>query len=287
MPVSDNNPLYQYDYGKVPIITGSNLPTNYDVYYENIAAAMKTVKKGDTGSKGDKGDKGDKGNTGATGATGATGPQGPTGPAGADGVGVPSGGTTGQVLSKASGTDYDTEWTTPEAGGVQDVQVNGTSVVTDGVANVPIAKSNVLGVVKTNVTYGITINSSGELYIKNEGEAGIKRGNGTYGPIVSAVQHMSAFYGLAKAAGSDEKNSTLPFGTYTDVAKSAIQTMLGISGIIAPVEGATASKPYGIGDAFLHGGALYKATAAIAANDAIAPGTNCEQTTIVDLLKGA
>ena len=31
---------------------------------------------------------------------------------GQDGVGVPSGGSTGQVLKKASGTDYDTEWAT-------------------------------------------------------------------------------------------------------------------------------------------------------------------------------
>lgn len=30
---------------------------------------------------------------------------------------VPSGGTTGQVLTKASGTDYDLEWTTPPSGG--------------------------------------------------------------------------------------------------------------------------------------------------------------------------
>jgi hypothetical protein len=37
-------------------------------------------------------------------------PQGETGQDGADGVGVPSGGTTGQVLKKKSGTDYDTEW---------------------------------------------------------------------------------------------------------------------------------------------------------------------------------
>lgn len=43
------------------------------------------------------------GEDGATGATGATGPAGP---------GVPAGGTTGQVLKKASGTDYDTEWGT-------------------------------------------------------------------------------------------------------------------------------------------------------------------------------
>ena len=33
-----------------------------------------------------------------------------TGPAGAAGVGVPAGGSTGQVLKKSSGTNYDTEW---------------------------------------------------------------------------------------------------------------------------------------------------------------------------------
>lgn len=35
---------------------------------------------------------------------------GPQGPAGADGVGVPAGGATGQVLAKSSGTDFDTAW---------------------------------------------------------------------------------------------------------------------------------------------------------------------------------
>ena len=40
------------------------------------------------------------------GEDGATGPAGP---------GVPTGGSTGQVLAKASGTDYDTEWHTPDA----------------------------------------------------------------------------------------------------------------------------------------------------------------------------
>lgn len=29
------------------------------------------------------------------------------------GQGIPAGGSTGQLLAKASGTDYDTEWTTP------------------------------------------------------------------------------------------------------------------------------------------------------------------------------
>jgi hypothetical protein len=50
---------------------------------------------------------GPAGPAGATGATGAT---------GAAGQGVPVGGTTGQVLRKASGTNYDTEWATGGGG---------------------------------------------------------------------------------------------------------------------------------------------------------------------------
>jgi hypothetical protein len=40
-------------------------------------------------------------------------PQGATGATGATGAGVAAGGTTGQVLAKASNTNYDTTWTTP------------------------------------------------------------------------------------------------------------------------------------------------------------------------------
>lgn len=39
---------------------------------------------------------------------------------GANGVGVPPGGTTGQVLSKNSNADYDSEWVDPTGGGVSD-----------------------------------------------------------------------------------------------------------------------------------------------------------------------
>ena len=47
---------------------------------------------------------------GTTTAQVSDGQNGANGQDGAPGVGVPSGGTTGQVLSKASGTDYDTAW---------------------------------------------------------------------------------------------------------------------------------------------------------------------------------
>lgn len=49
--------------------------------------------------------------------TGPPGPAGPAGPAGSAGPGVAPGGTTGQVLAKASATDYHTEWTNPGGGG--------------------------------------------------------------------------------------------------------------------------------------------------------------------------
>lgn len=43
---------------------------------------------------------------------GEEGPEGPEGPQGPAGPGLPTGGTTGQVPVKASGSDYDTAWTT-------------------------------------------------------------------------------------------------------------------------------------------------------------------------------
>ena len=54
---------------------------------------------------------------GSEGPAGPEGTQGEQGPAGADGLGVPAGGTTGQVLTKASGADNDTEWADSAGGG--------------------------------------------------------------------------------------------------------------------------------------------------------------------------
>jgi hypothetical protein len=53
---------------------------------------------------------------GVPGPAGATGSQGPAGTNGTNGVGVPVGGTTGQVLSKINSTNYNTQWTSPSGG---------------------------------------------------------------------------------------------------------------------------------------------------------------------------
>ena len=76
--------------------------------------------QGDTGDTGPQGPQGEQGPTGAKGDAGPQGPQGPKGdmgdpgPQGPAGVGVPSGGTAGQVLSK---TEDGTAWTDPPSGG--------------------------------------------------------------------------------------------------------------------------------------------------------------------------
>lgn len=42
-------------------------------------------------------------------------------------VGIPSGGTTGQVLTKGSGDDYDTDWEDSAGGGVEEAPIDGTA----------------------------------------------------------------------------------------------------------------------------------------------------------------
>lgn len=138
-------------------------------------------------------------------------------------------GTSGQVLT-SDGQGGQT-WQTPSGGSsnVQDVQVNGTSILENGVANIPFAGGSRLGVIKTGTGNGIYVDSTnGEAYVSCATDALIKAGANKYRPVVPGNQHQATFYGLAKAAGSDEKNSTLPVGQYTDEAKIAIQKMLGI-----------------------------------------------------------
>lgn len=51
--------------------------------------------------------------------------------------------------------------------------------------------------------------------------------------------------------------------------------------VIASIENGNASTNYASGAYLIHGGKLYKATRAIASGEAITPGTNCSQTTVM------
>lgn len=112
-------------------------------------------------------------------------------------------------------------------GAVQDVQVNGASVLSDGVANVPVASTSTLGVVKPRNGFGISVDGAGQIYTVKPNDAEIKEGIHRYNSIVPFSQHLAAFYGLAKAAGdSTQSVSSNAVGNYTESAKSAISEML-------------------------------------------------------------
>ncbi len=113
---------------------------------------------------------------------------------------------------------------------VDDVQVNGTSIVTNGTANIPIANGqNTLGLTQYNSTYGVTVNASGRVQIFPAISSEIKGGTNDRRPITPSIQNESVFYGLAKAAGDiTQSSSSNAVGTYTDSAKTAIKQMFGV-----------------------------------------------------------
>ena len=134
-------------------------------------------------------------------------------------------GTNGQVLTTDGNGGR--SWETVIAG-VGDVQVNGTSVVTSGTANIPVASDSTLGVAKVGT--GLTINSNNELNPNAASATQLKAGTSSYRPIVPYNQHQAVFFGLSKVAGQDlASDSSVTLGTYPPASKTAIKTMLGVT----------------------------------------------------------
>lgn len=167
---------------------------------------------------------------------------------------------------------------------VTDVQINGSSILSSGVANVPIADSETFGVVKASSARGVGM-SNGLLTITPATVDMIKAGTDWYKPLGVRDLHASTFYGLAKAAGADMKNiANTTVGTYPDAQKAAIQHMLGTDTNLADYESdTTADQAYAIGELFMLNGKLHQATAAIAINDTFTVGTNCAVVNAADV----
>lgn len=111
-----------------------------------------------------------------------------------------------------------------------DVQIVGTSIVNEGVANIPKASDSAYGVVKYSANgYNGIKNVSNIISTNPATDDEIKAGSLGYKPIAPASQHRAVFYGLAKAAGdTTQAESSNSVGTYTDTAKQAILEMLGL-----------------------------------------------------------
>lgn len=111
---------------------------------------------------------------------------------------------------------------------VEDVQINGTSIVSNDVANIPLASTDNYGVVKINQYNGVRIISDVLATYPSTAKQ-VKAGTEASRPIVPNIQHESVFYGLAKCAGDTTQSaSSNAVGTYTDDAKTAIKQMLDI-----------------------------------------------------------
>lgn len=161
-----------------------------------------------------------------------------------------------RIPSKTSDLTNDSGFITAGDETVKDVQVNGTSILDGDVANIPLTSDANYGLVK----YGAGLRLDGSfLTIFKASNNQTKAGAASYSPIVPSNQHLSAFYGLAKAAGHDEKDSANPVGTYTDEAKAAIQTMLDVP--------STADIPTKVSDLVDDSGHYTKPSGGIPASD--------------------
>ena len=114
---------------------------------------------------------------------------------------------------------------------VTDVQVNGTSVLLNVVANIPVASDTTIGAVKVAFgSQGLYVHSTtNQLIISKASDNEVKAGTNTMKPIVPSNQKNASFYGLAAAAGdSTQSSSSNAVGVYTADALVKIQKMLGI-----------------------------------------------------------
>lgn len=174
------------------------------------------------------------------------------------------------LAAVATSGDYDDLINKPTipAVPVQDVQINGTSVITNGVANVPVATASQLGTVFVNPSLGLYVAGTGSLTVNPAGSPYIKAGTNGYFPIVSSKQHEATFYGLAKAAGdSTQSASDNAVGTYTADASAAIRNMLGAVGDVqvdgtSIVQNNVANIPISSGSGLAYDGTNLKANTA-------------------------
>lgn len=172
-------------------------------------------------------------------------------------------------------------YVTPQSEPVVDVQVAGTSITSNGVANIPNASSSTIGVVKTQTTYGTDMYETSKIGLATATVGSYKEGYLPYVAVTIGNQEKAAFYGLSKAAGVNLATvSNAPVGTYPDSSKAAIQHMLGTDTIIAPNETDPFTSAHAIGELFTMNGKLYRAKTAIAAADAVDIGVNCEEASV-------
>lgn len=167
--------------------------------------------QGAQGTAGPRGEQGPKGDAGEKGATGAAGPQGEKGEKGDPGAAGPQGpkgdpGEPGAPGSDATATD---------------VRIAGKSITADGVADIPLAATNIPGAVgvRTDGQYGIAIGSGNNLFVRCALNGDINSRTNEY----KAITPLHLDYAV-KAAMCDGKGAA-----WTPSEQAAAKKRMGIS----------------------------------------------------------
>ena len=162
------------------------------------------------------------------------------------GVGVPTGGTTGQVLKKSSDTDYDFTWgagaglsnvvedTTPQLGG--DLDVNGNAIVSASNGDIEITPNGTGSIILDGLTWPSADGSANQV-LKTAGDGTLSFGDasvvattldltdtpgsyGTAGEVLALNSGASAFEFVANVASNSytlDTLGTVAEGSITDV----------------------------------------------------------------------
>jgi hypothetical protein len=159
-----------------------------------------------------------------------------------NGVGVPTGGTTGQVLAKNSGSDYDTEWVDPAAGSGTNLAATLSStntVITSDTgtdATIPAVDATNAGVMtptmKTKldgITTGATANSSDATLLNRANHTGTQL-LATISDVTASSAEVNVLDGVTASTAElnllDGVTATTAELNYTAGVTSAIQTQL-------------------------------------------------------------
>ena len=175
-----------------------------------------------------------------TGAAGPTGSQGPIGPVG---VGVVTGGLTGQVLAKKTNADYDTEWVTGGGGGaaiwggITGTLSNQTDLQTILDAKAPSSS------ISPSAISGTAVITTDSRLSDSRTPTGVASGDisGTY-PAPEVIKLRG--YSVSLTSPSD--NQAIIFNSSATAFQNSTLTVGTISGLSADLSGKVASVTSGI-----------------------------------------
>jgi hypothetical protein len=169
------------------------------------------------------------GAAGPAGPTGSTGATGPAGAAGAAGQGVVSGGTSGQILSKHSNTDYDTNWIDPPLTGAAapDGIVSGLSLSISGLSvSVTSGQWRIAGTLyHTSSTSSLTLSTADPtddridlVYADNTNTIAVITGTASANPVKPSLPTNSIEVGFALVTPSSTSTTGAPAADYVTQA---------------------------------------------------------------------